>query len=144
MAEIEHHPCPDIAPDTEVFCNTSSQTTFEKSHTCGALADGGGGGGGPCCVPTVDGYECCSTPSLIDVTGNGFKLTDGGNGVNFDSTATAHPNAEAGRKQVQMTLGWCWIETEPALLTMALNYLAISHRNLFLRPGKNKMGFSVG
>jgi hypothetical protein len=42
------------------------------------------GGGGPCCVFTADGYECCGTPILIDVLGNGFALTDGASGVNFD------------------------------------------------------------
>jgi len=47
--------------------------------------DGGGGGGGlPCCVPTPDGFECCGTPVLIDVKGDGLKLTNASMGVNFD------------------------------------------------------------
>ncbi|HKS26794.1 MAG TPA: hypothetical protein VJS44_03195 [Pyrinomonadaceae bacterium] len=52
--------------------------------------DGGGGGGGGwkgggiCCVPTADGWECCGTPVLIDVMGNGFALSDAADGVNFD------------------------------------------------------------
>ena len=45
---------------------------------------GGCGGGGICCVPTPDGWECCGTPILIDVTGNGFKLTNATTGVDFD------------------------------------------------------------
>jgi hypothetical protein len=51
---------------------------------CEKPDEGGGGGGFPCCVPTADGWECCGTPILIDVTGNGFKLTDAATGVNFD------------------------------------------------------------
>jgi hypothetical protein len=39
---------------------------------------------GPCCVWTADGYECCGSPILIDVSGNGFALTDADSGVNFD------------------------------------------------------------
>jgi hypothetical protein len=39
---------------------------------------------GPCCVWTADGYECCGSPILIDVYGNGFALTDSDSGVNFD------------------------------------------------------------
>lgn len=58
-----------------------SQGFFWNSftHTCED-----NGGGGPCCVFTADGYECCGTPILIDVLGNGFALTDGASGVNFD------------------------------------------------------------
>lgn len=49
------------------------------------VADNGGGGGGlPCCVATADGVECCGTPVLIDVKGDGFKLTNAAAGVNFD------------------------------------------------------------
>ncbi len=50
---------------------------------------GSGGGGigraiGVCCVPTPDGFECCGTPIVIDVSGNGFNLTSAATGVNFD------------------------------------------------------------
>jgi hypothetical protein len=37
-------------------------------------------------------WGCCigSTPVLIDVAGNGFSLTDGSNGVNFDIAGNGH------------------------------------------------------
>jgi hypothetical protein len=58
-----------------------------------------GGGGGRdiriCCVPTADGFECCGTPVLIDVTGNGFKLTSAATGVNFDLDTNGTPERRA-------------------------------------------------
>ncbi len=41
-------------------------------------------GGGTCCVWTIDGTECCDSPILIDILGDGFALTDAANGVHFD------------------------------------------------------------
>jgi hypothetical protein len=92
VAEIEHHDCPDIAPDTRVFCNTSSQTTFEKNHSCGSA--GGGceiapefdGGGSNICECYPDSPDCVS-PILIDVAGNGFQLSSANDGVDFDIRA---------------------------------------------------------
>jgi hypothetical protein len=60
----------------------------------------GGGGGG--CGLTFDGggsnpCECnpddpsCVSPVLIDVSGNGFKLTDAAGGVDFDMRANSSP-----------------------------------------------------
>ncbi len=37
-----------------------------------------------CCVPTADGEECCGTPILVDVAGDGLTLTEPSQGVNFD------------------------------------------------------------
>jgi hypothetical protein len=52
---------------------------------------GGGGGFGECdvlCDPDIilapDVQYCCTPPILIDVSGNGFSLTDGAGGVHFD------------------------------------------------------------
>jgi len=56
---------------------------------------GGGGGGGVCCVPTADGWECCGTPVLIDVKGDGFKLTNAATGVNFDLDSNGSPERRA-------------------------------------------------
>lgn len=82
--------------------NTCQCGNIEASITPIVFFDGGGGGGGGClglgCGPDAQAYctdveggfwddlNCCcySTPILIDVAGNGFSLTDGANGVNFD------------------------------------------------------------
>ena len=103
VAQVEHHPCPDIAPDTRVYCNTSRQETFEKPHTC---SQGGGDGGGLECLAASetcsDHPQCCSgacvdglcgeaqiggSPILIDVLGNGYTLTNALTGVDFDLDA---------------------------------------------------------
>jgi hypothetical protein len=68
--------------------NNGPARTVITFHSC-AIAEGGGGDGGGkggelCCVPTADGFECCGTPILIDVSGDGFALTDAASGVQFD------------------------------------------------------------
>ena len=76
-------------------CKQESQTCSAASPCCDGLecsplgkcrkrTTAGSGGGVICCVPTPDGWECCGTPVLIDVSGNGFELTNSGTGVNFD------------------------------------------------------------
>ena len=89
--------CPDgIFVARDIFCEISGTTVFEKPHTCSSGGGGGGGGGGDlCCVPTVDGFECCGTPVLIDVTGDGFKLTNAATGVNFDLDSNGTPERRA-------------------------------------------------
>lgn len=76
-------------------CN--NDTVKSQSFSCNKCAspspsptptpDEGGNGGRDisiCCVPTADGWECCGTPIVIDVSGDGFKLTNAATGVNFD------------------------------------------------------------
>ncbi len=93
IAQKELNDCPDIAPGIQVFCNTSSQTTFFKSNICGFSSGGDEG-----CGLTFDGgdsnpCECdpessdCVSPILIDLTGNGFQLSSAVAGVDFDIRA---------------------------------------------------------
>jgi len=48
------------------------------------MFDGGGGANSCDCFPNDPG---CASPVLIDVSGNGFALTDAASGVNFDIRA---------------------------------------------------------
>jgi hypothetical protein len=56
VAQVENHPCPDIAPDRRVYCNTSGQTTFEKQRTC----NWGGGSCQDLGQPCSSTFDCCS------------------------------------------------------------------------------------
>lgn len=78
---------------TNVTCASQGSTTFSVNHTC---ASGGGGCEWPACSPPeqADLEQCCcvqyqggpcpASPILVDLLGNGFKLSDWTNGVNFD------------------------------------------------------------
>jgi hypothetical protein len=75
-------------------------------------AEGGGGRDiDICCVPTPDGFECCGTPVLIDVNGNGFQLTNAAAGVNFDLDANG----------TRVRRSWTEGETDDAWLTLDRN-----------------------
>ena len=91
-----------------VNCTAVPTPTPTPEPTPDEGGGGGGRGGGICCVPTADGWECCGTPVLIDVTGNGFKLTNAATGVNFDldSNGTAERRAwtEAGTDDAWLAL----------------------------------------
>lgn len=94
IAVADPRTCPDgIFVAKDIFCEISGTTVFEKPHTC--ISEGGGGGGLPCCVPTGDGFECCGTPVLIDMRGDGFKLTSAATGVNFDLDSNGTPERRA-------------------------------------------------
>jgi hypothetical protein len=65
--------------------------TFQSQQSGGSGGGGGGKGGELCCVPTADGWECCGTPVLVDVSGDGFALTDAADGVFFDLDSNGTP-----------------------------------------------------
>src|SRR5262249_12623478 len=66
-------------------CSEISRSTFSLSNSC-STGGGGGGGGGSCCGnPELECcLECNCSPIIIDLTGDGFHLTDGAGGVRFD------------------------------------------------------------
>jgi hypothetical protein len=70
----------DPPPASQLECQAMGWYWDSLTSTC----EESNSGGGPCCVFTADGYECCGTPILVDVVGDGFALTDGASGVNFD------------------------------------------------------------
>ena len=88
-----------------VNCTAVPTPTPTPNRYADYVGGGGARGGGICCVPTADGWECCGTPVLIDVTGNGFKLTNAATGQNFDLDTNGTAGPEPGRKLRQMTLG---------------------------------------
>jgi hypothetical protein len=59
--------------------------------------------GGGCC--------CQVSPVLVDVSGNGFSLTDGAHGVIFDITGTGHP----------IQLSWTSLNSDDAWLALDRN-----------------------
>lgn len=64
------------------------------SLTVQQAQSGGGGGGCPArIVPTrcIAGQDCCPSPIVIDVDGNGYDLTGPRDGVVFDIDASGHP-----------------------------------------------------
>jgi hypothetical protein len=129
VARVESHSCP-FPPggwDRRVYCDTSRETEFVKSHTC--PEEGGGGGGLECLAAgetCSDHSQCCSgacvdgrcgdgtiggSPVLIDVSGNGFSLTNVAGGVDFDLNADG-----VGEK-----ISWTAAGTDDAWLSLERN-----------------------
>lgn len=75
-------PTPPQTPEEE--CQSSGGFWNSFTNACGL---NGGGGPGPCWSQGPDGIQfeiSCSSPILIDVSGNGFSLTATAGGVNFN------------------------------------------------------------
>ena len=75
--------------------------TVVVTKTSSGLCTIGGGGGGACeigfeCPPfdpeAPPPQTCCYSPILIDVSGNGFDLTDNSGGVAFDLNNDGSPD----------------------------------------------------
>lgn len=101
-------------------CNDIVKSESFSCNRCGAASPtptptpAGGDLGrdlGVCCVPTADGWECCGTPVLIDVTGDGFTLTNAATGVNFDLDSNGTRERRA----------WTETETDDAWLALDRN-----------------------
>lgn len=100
--------------EIKVSCVSSSSTTFKVEHACGLAMQQ--------CLPTICGeneqqaaYPNCHceaiSPVLIDVSGDGFNLTDGTGGVNFDLNADG----------VAERLSWAAEVSDDALLSLDRN-----------------------
>lgn len=64
------------------------------SFTAISPPDGGGGDGcstRPAPTRCIRGQDCCPTPIVVDVDGNGYDLTAPSDGVVFDIDASGHP-----------------------------------------------------
>ena len=78
------------------YCKNAGQTVWETNHTCrfgGVGCDFDlefDGGGASVCECNPDSPDCIS-PILIDVTGNGFELSNASTGVDFDIRAEGAP-----------------------------------------------------
>ncbi len=58
--------------------------TISSGGMCCTASGGASGAKQLCCLASADGEECCGSPVLIDVLGDGFALTNGAGGVDFD------------------------------------------------------------
>jgi len=91
----------DTVKSQSFSCNRCAAASPSPTPTPGTVAGGGCSAWWVLWCTDVD-YEACrcvgtidKTPVLIDLLGNGFSLTDAGNGVNFDLNADGIADATA-------------------------------------------------
>lgn len=106
---------------------------------CPTSCGGGGGGGGddPCagcddeCLDFFGEYECIddADPILIDLTGDGFLMTDANSGVNFDFFGSGKPLRLSWTAASAQNGGWLLISTITARSITARNCSGTLPRN---------------
>jgi hypothetical protein len=96
--KVGYQACPGCQVDPSGCGNVGVARLYFSYHDCSTGGDGGGGGGGSCVECCSDGgftcgtcgggggggFGCYGSPIVIDVSGNGFDLTDQAGGVEFD------------------------------------------------------------
>jgi hypothetical protein len=137
-------------PCTQTACNRTCEVGERLTSSCECVDDevGGGGGcaepavisclaelppptdnGGACPEYTVDCQpcrdSCASSPILIDVRGDGFRLTDAADGVEFD--------IDGNPDRIKERLSWTQADSDDAWLALDRNHNGIidSGRELF-------------
>jgi hypothetical protein len=91
-------------------CQCSAGLVCDPAGTGKCIDPNAGGGHGACEYDTTDPSRACS-PVLIDLSGNGFWLTDAARGVRFDISGTGQP----------IQLAWTTADSDDAFLALDRN-----------------------